>query len=155
MTLAIDRFDHIVLNVKDVETSAAWYEQVLGLEARGTSAPGEVSGRVFGMEGEVEWDARMLWPPGQGAFALDLFQWKTPRPTGAPPTRANHLGLYRMAFLVEDIHACHEELRHHGVVCPPPVFLDMGPDIPVDGVWALFFPDPDGTCMELIETPKF
>jgi hypothetical protein len=20
-------------------------------------------------------------------------------------------------------------------------------------VWALFFPDPDGTCMELIETP--
>ena len=32
MTLAIDRFDHIVLNVKDVETSAAWYEQVLGMK---------------------------------------------------------------------------------------------------------------------------
>jgi hypothetical protein len=31
----------------------------------------------------------------------------------------------------------------------------MGPEIPIDGVWAVFFPDPDGTCMELIETPKF
>jgi hypothetical protein len=30
----------------------------------------------------------------------------------------------------------------------------MGPEIPVDGVWAVFFEDPDGTCLELIETPK-
>jgi hypothetical protein len=30
----------------------------------------------------------------------------------------------------------------------------MGPEIPVDGVWALFFPEPDGACLELIETPK-
>ncbi|MDF3887047.1 VOC family protein [Cupriavidus basilensis] len=32
MSIVIDRFDHIVLNVKDVETSAAWYESVLGMQ---------------------------------------------------------------------------------------------------------------------------
>ena len=32
MTLAIDRIDHIVLNVKDVDTSAAWYQRVLGMQ---------------------------------------------------------------------------------------------------------------------------
>lgn len=32
MTLAIDRFDHIVLNVRDVEASAAWYAEVLGMQ---------------------------------------------------------------------------------------------------------------------------
>jgi catechol 2,3-dioxygenase-like lactoylglutathione lyase family enzyme len=32
MTIAIDRFDHIVLNVKDVEVSAAWYAEVLGMQ---------------------------------------------------------------------------------------------------------------------------
>jgi len=32
MTLAIERLDHIVLNVKDVEASVAWYEQVLGMQ---------------------------------------------------------------------------------------------------------------------------
>ncbi|HEY6178820.1 MAG TPA: VOC family protein [Kofleriaceae bacterium] len=31
MTIAIDRFDHIVINVKDVEASAAWYAEVLGM----------------------------------------------------------------------------------------------------------------------------
>ncbi len=145
---------HANVNCSDLERSLEWYERVLGLETRGTSAPGPVPGRILGMKGSIDWDARMLWPPGQGHFAIDLFQWKTPGPIGAPPTRANQLGLYRMAFAVDDIHACHEEIRTQGVVCPPPVFLDMGPDIPIDGVWALFFPDPDGTCMELIETPK-
>ena len=32
VTLKIDRFDHIVLNVADVEASAAWYVRVLGME---------------------------------------------------------------------------------------------------------------------------
>ena len=32
MSLKIDRFDHIVLNVADVQASAAWYERVLGME---------------------------------------------------------------------------------------------------------------------------
>ena len=31
MSFSIDSIDHIVLNVKDVEASAAWYARVLGL----------------------------------------------------------------------------------------------------------------------------
>jgi hypothetical protein len=80
--------------------------------------------------------------------------WKRPAPIGRPYDSANHLGLYRMAFLVEDMQASYDEIRRQGVECPPPVYLDMGPEIPIDGLWALFFPDPDGTCLELIETPK-
>lgn len=32
MSLKIDRFDHIVLNVADVQASADWYARVLGME---------------------------------------------------------------------------------------------------------------------------
>ena len=32
MRFTVDRIDHIVLNVKDVEISAAWYQRVLGVE---------------------------------------------------------------------------------------------------------------------------
>jgi catechol 2,3-dioxygenase-like lactoylglutathione lyase family enzyme len=32
MRFTIDRIDHIVLNVKDVELTAAWYQRVLGME---------------------------------------------------------------------------------------------------------------------------
>src|SRR5437868_13685910 len=31
MSIVIDRIDHIVLNVRDIETSVAWYESVLGM----------------------------------------------------------------------------------------------------------------------------
>ena len=30
--MLIDRLDHLVINVRDVEASAAWYQRVLGLE---------------------------------------------------------------------------------------------------------------------------
>lgn len=32
MRFAVDRLDHLVLNVRDVDESAAWYERVLGME---------------------------------------------------------------------------------------------------------------------------
>jgi catechol 2,3-dioxygenase-like lactoylglutathione lyase family enzyme len=32
MRFTIDRIDHIVLNVKDVEITSAWYQRVLGME---------------------------------------------------------------------------------------------------------------------------
>ncbi|HET6183782.1 MAG TPA: VOC family protein [Acetobacteraceae bacterium] len=32
MRFAVDRLDHIVLNVRDVEVTAAWYERVLGIK---------------------------------------------------------------------------------------------------------------------------
>lgn len=32
MRFTIDRIDHVVLNVKDVEIAAAWYQRVLGMD---------------------------------------------------------------------------------------------------------------------------
>ena len=46
-----------------------------------------------------------------------------------------------------------KNLLRQGVEAPEPTFLEMGPEIPVDGVWAVFFRDPDGTCLEFIQTP--
>ena len=145
---------HVNVNCSDIERSCEWYERVLGLTVRGSSSPGPVSGAAFGIAGDVEWDARFLFVPGRDDFAIDLLEWKKPRPIGRPYANANHLGLYRLAFLVEDAHASFEELVRLGIECDPPAKLDMGPSIPIDGVHALFFSDPDGTCLELIETPK-
>lgn len=36
--MKVKAFDHIVLNVRDVETSAAWYATVLGMERHDTRA---------------------------------------------------------------------------------------------------------------------
>ena len=32
MAFVVERFDHIVVNCRDVESTAAWYERVLGMK---------------------------------------------------------------------------------------------------------------------------
>lgn len=115
------------INVADVTASSEWYRRALGLEpsAEGLSVPGD--------EFEIRLQAGTNHEP---AYA-----------------EANHLGIFRMAFLVDRADAAVEALRHSGVECPDPVWLDMGPTIPIDGLWAAFFRDLDGTCLEFIESP--
>jgi catechol 2,3-dioxygenase-like lactoylglutathione lyase family enzyme len=118
------------------------------------SGPGPVDGAGFGWNGSCEWQAEFLAVAGaHEPFIVDLLEWKTPRPTGAPARAANQLGLFRLAFLVDDAKAAHAELMRHGVLTSPPVWLEMGPEVPIDGLWAVFFRDPDGTCLELIQRP--
>jgi catechol 2,3-dioxygenase-like lactoylglutathione lyase family enzyme len=40
MSIKIDAFDHIVMNVRDVEVTAAWYERVLGVTRETWTVPG-------------------------------------------------------------------------------------------------------------------
>jgi len=148
------RMMHVNVNCSSLERSAEWYRRVLGLAAIGRSSPGPVDGTGFALPGKVEWRAEFLAVPGRtDPFVIDLLEWRTPRPVGRPYASANHLGLYRVAFLVEDAHACHAELVREGVPTGSPVWLEMGPEVPIAGLWAVFFRDPDGTCLELIQRP--
>lgn len=117
----------VVINVTDPVAASRWYRDALGLEAtaEGLRVPGD------------DFEIRLRrGSRGRGAYE-----------------QANHLGIYRMAFLVDDAADEVDTLRRRGVECPDPVWLDMGPTIPIDGLWAAFFRDPDGTCLEFIESP--
>ena len=149
------RLMHVNVNCSDLARSGDWYRRVLGLVALGRSSPGPVDGAGFGWNGACEWQAEFFAAPGAAEpFVVDLLEWKTPRPCGAPARAANQLGLFRLAFLVDDAKACHAELLRHGVETSAPVWLDMGPEVPIAGLWAVFFRDPDGTCLELIQRPE-
>jgi catechol 2,3-dioxygenase-like lactoylglutathione lyase family enzyme len=47
MAFAVERFDHIVINCRDVESTAAWYERVLGMK-RETFGPSNRTALCFG-----------------------------------------------------------------------------------------------------------
>ena len=66
---------------------------------------------------------------------------------------ANQLGMFRLAYLVEDARAACAELDRLGVSHSGAHWLELGPELPVEGVNAVFFRDPDGACLELIERP--
>ncbi|MDE0700441.1 MAG: VOC family protein [Acidimicrobiaceae bacterium] len=151
------RLAGVNVNCSDLERSRHFYCDVLGLEAqhRFTSAdPQPVEG--FGAEDMLSWDA---WRIGgsdsdSGQFTLDLVEWKSPKAGRSVQRRANELGIFRMALLTDDIDRDYEALLNAEITCfSPPVALEMGPGLPSD-LRALFFLDPDGTCVELIESPR-
>ena len=47
MGIAVERFDHIVLNCRNIEATASWYERVLGMR-RETFGPSDRTALCFG-----------------------------------------------------------------------------------------------------------
>jgi glyoxylase I family protein len=149
------RLSHININCRNLDAASDWYQRVLGVTAIAPRAePPAASGAGFGFEGDCRYRADFLAVGGDSdSLLIDLLEWKAPAPIGRPFREANHLGLFRMAFMVADAEASCAELDRLGVEHSGPCWLEMGPEIPIDGLNAVFFRDPDGACLELIETP--
>ena len=149
------RLLHVNVNCSDLDRSSDWYQRVLGLKPLMNRAdPGPGRGEGFGWEGDCRYRADFLAVPGVNDFIVDLLEWLDPKPTGTPNPNANQLGMFRMAWLVDDAPASCAELDRLGIEHSGACWLDMGPEIPIDGLHAVFFRDPDGTCLELIERPR-
>ena len=149
------RLQSVQLNCSDLDLSSAWYRDHLGLESRGRRRVEGADARPYGLQGRASLEIETLGLPGKdAALEIQLVQWLQPEASGAPIGRANEVGLFRLAFLVEDAERDDRWLHDQGIATSGAVWLDMGPEIPVDGVYASFFPDPDGTCLELIGVPS-
>jgi catechol 2,3-dioxygenase-like lactoylglutathione lyase family enzyme len=151
------RLSHININCSDLDRSSDWYQRVLGVsKIAGRAEPPPASGAGFGFAGDCDYRADFLTVGGRlDSLILDLLEWKHPKPIGRPLAEANQLGLFRMAFIVDDAHASCAELDRLGVAHSGACHLDMGPEVPIEGgLYAVFFRDPDGSCLELIEAPR-
>ena len=60
MRFTIDRIDHIVLNVKDVEIAAAWYQRVLGMEREDFGPNDRTALKFGGQKINLRPDSRVL-----------------------------------------------------------------------------------------------
>lgn len=148
-------FRGVTINCTDLTRSVPWYERVLGVTVVGTSSVTPSGPRFTEPDSRPRVRLATLALPQQGhVFELQLESWPQTR-TGSPTYgSANHLGIFRMAFMADDLDGWYTRLAAAGVRCfSPPVTLDMGPEVPIDGLRALFFADPDGACLELIEPP--
>lgn len=145
------RFAGVAINVADLAHAVPWYERVLGLRASAPRAC-EADGAAFELSGTARWREAEL--AASASFAIRLVEWQQPRALREARRPANALGLYRMALLVEDAAKACAQLDALGLVHSGSVRLDMGPDIPIDGLNAGFFHDPDSACLEWIERPR-
>jgi len=123
--MKIDRIDHVVVNCRDVDAMAAWYERVLGFERE-----------VFGPEGRTAMKF--------GRQKLNL------RPTDAPNWETGAVdppGTMDFCFVTEDSVA---DIVAHLKACG--VTITRGPSVrtgamgPINSVYCR---DPDGNLVEI------
>ncbi|CAH2599463.1 VOC family protein [Rhodovastum atsumiense] len=127
MRFCVDRLDHLVLNVKDVEIAASWYQRVLGMEVE-----------TFGRENRTA-----LKFGGQKInlrpVEADAHAWITAR---APVAGANDLCFVTAvasADVVDHLHTC-------GVVVEFGPVERQGALGPMTSVYCR---DPDGNLVEI------
>jgi len=127
MRFTVDRIDHVVLNVKDVEISAAWYGRVLGME-REDFGPDNRTALKFGGQ------KLNLRPTG-----ADKHKWIAATDTSPGTTDL----CFITATVAEDVIA---HLHDHGVM------IELGP-VPRTGalgpIRSVYCRDPDGNLVEI------
>jgi catechol 2,3-dioxygenase-like lactoylglutathione lyase family enzyme len=137
---------HVNANCSELARSLAFYRDLVGLTPSTHTAPGAQPGAAFDLE-TARWDAWILTGArGFDGVALDLLEWKVPRPTGRAFEHPVHLGLARLGFTTRDLDARYARLRAGGADC-------FGPphDVEVDGAVvarAFVAADPDGVLIE-------
>ena len=140
--------NHVGLTVADLGRSIAFYRDLLGFNV--TYERGEVTAeympRLVGIPG-----ARLkiagLDIPG---LHLDLIEYIEPR--GAVSAGAtSDVGNVHVGFTVDDLWGAYRHLLAAGVrFKSEPVSPTTGPNT---GGWAVYFVDPDGVTLEMIQRP--
>ena len=146
------RIARVVVNVVDLDVSLAYYRDVLGLRLVGRWEGASADGSLHGVEGTIEFSRADVADSGS-QFGVSLVQWHRPVAPTVEDRRvrgANELGLFRMAWATDDCARDEAVVRAAGSVpFAPTGELSVGDDLPLLRV--LFWPGPDGECLELIE----
>ena len=139
-------FWHTGFVVRDIESSVAFYTEVMGLEL---TARREISGefieKVVGFK-----DAHLkiaLLNMGEGHI-LELVQYIVP-PSAEGHINRNDLGATHLAFFVENLDEFYDTLSQRGLqfISPPPALVEDGKVV----AKVAYAQDPDGNWLEFGE----
>ena len=148
--MTLTGFSHVGIQVADLERSAHFYGEVLGLElvARWVRDQ-EYIQELVGYPG-VELNVAVFRLPNSDGF-LEILEYRNVDKTPIDPATANP-GTAHFCLYVEDIEAVYERLIAGGARSVSEV---KSPNIgPNKGGKAVYMIDPDGIRFELVETSK-
>ena len=152
--MGVTQIIHANIVVRDVEQSIKFYRDMLGARViRDWWGDSETVGDALGFGRPGKWHAYMLrWGEGdENTFPqIDLLQWLDPPGEGSPYPVLNHIGIARVALMVDDMDEIYQRLRSAGVDFlsePKPI----NPKTERGGrLLICCLKDPDGTFIELV-----
>jgi catechol 2,3-dioxygenase-like lactoylglutathione lyase family enzyme len=143
----ITSVNHTSFTVSDLDRSISFYRDLLGMELISLAGrdPGFVE-RITGIPGA---DVKIAYLQAPG-HRLELIQYFRP-PGKRLDLRTNNVGCAHLGFNVDDLPRMYAELKAKGVhFKSEPQEVPAGPN---KGTKAVYFMDPDGIPLELLQTP--
>jgi len=147
--MRIRRLDHTGIPVSDLDRSLRFYREVFGVEPDFVTEYGDTS---------LSRQLRVPNPRMRIAFlrladdvVIELLQYLEPPPRAFDRSDSD-VGSTHLCLEVDDIDGWCNELREKGVDVYADPFRETDPG-PFDGSRWLFFKDPDGISIELVEKP--
>jgi catechol 2,3-dioxygenase-like lactoylglutathione lyase family enzyme len=148
-------FWHVSFTVSDIDASVKWYTEVLGLEyVRSQEQANEYTEKLVAFK-NAHLKVAQLRVPGDtiplSRHHIELVEYVNPRGE-VIPLDTNRTGVGHWAFMVDDIHKDFERMKALGVKfkAEKPVAIEAGVN---KGGFTVYFTDPDGITLELVQPP--
>jgi catechol 2,3-dioxygenase-like lactoylglutathione lyase family enzyme len=145
------RTAHFSFTVEDLDRSLSFYRDTLGMRLIGSmEREGSDISSIVSYPG-AHLKIAMLELPGGTGTLLELIEYVAPRGRAIDRNTCNP-GSAHICFLVEDMDSAHSRLRAGGVrFKSDPVQVVAGMN---RGGFAVYFTDPDGNTLELLQPPR-
>ena len=142
--------DHTGITISNLETSLAFWRDVLGFELSHTAhQKGELAQEITGFKG-AELKLAVLKTPG--GHKIELLEYLAPADRKHANLRPCDVGSVHVALLVEDLNAVLERIgASDWKATGKPQTLQSGPNV---GKRVVYVRDPDGTTIELMQIAK-
>ena len=145
---------HFSFTVSDIDQSINFYRDILGLELVHTQEQSNPYTRKLVGYPDAHLRIAMFRTPADTCspshHVLELVEYVAPEGTTLDASTCN-VGSAHMAFVVDDIFATYEVWRQQGVrFKSDPVAIESGVN---KGGYTVYFLDPDGITLEIIQPP--
>jgi catechol 2,3-dioxygenase-like lactoylglutathione lyase family enzyme len=150
-----EQMTHTHVSTVDVKSSNEFYNDLFGLPLRYESVPCEPLPASQGPGSDVcQWDSHLFSSRGDARFHIDVSHIHHPEASGEmlkPYAEANHLGIVRVGFEVDDLDASRAILLEDGRATDvgEPEIWDYGAGLGEQRVVTLR--DPNGIRLELVQ----
>jgi catechol 2,3-dioxygenase-like lactoylglutathione lyase family enzyme len=163
MNALVKKLLHVCITVPNVDEALKFYRDLLGFVSTFQTRTDKADGRLLGFQqDEIGIYAHHVLTAGgdhQQATEINLIEFTNPESVvgDGPYAAMNHVGITRLALLVENVREAFEKIRAYqgvAIVCEPKDIVIREPGKSFTMTW-FSFKDPYGVFITITQPPKF